>query len=597
MKHGRVFFKEDTAMDVCIIIPKTDIASFVVSVSGCTTTVSSVELADGEWHNLVPVTSHPGHYVNGYLAIHAIGQASGTTAAVKLESTVALFTLATKCDEPCKNGMVRLTRDEMMRVGKDTVVVKLRMTPAWKRHLTQAGQTDVRSEAVLDATDKDPSRVFYQFGTERGSYARLAADSYALKLDSCSWKTTLLRFVRQTELAALLLGYNLSDPGLLANDPESIYRVSKVTAELAAELFLAPLRAHGRYTLDSRFSKRVGVDDPDILSMPLFNQPRNYRVGFDCEDSALFVTYSAEQLADLFRFLDIYMAAKKLALDSLIIELGGVDQTDQIGARAIATVLSLAAKLVPLHVLVSMPKDGKKENSVLHAISMLVGRTPLRTLFGDAWQLAVSAGRIERVFTDTAAADEMLLAKARFDSGLSFTQDEQIGAVIADGVPIAVMDPCVFMSPCVSPHGAPTKWHHSWKAAVEGHAKEQQRFRVGLDASSGDVLDYTVIGVYGAGAALDLEKRKIALSALIFPFLGPTSVYSKDTFGEPFIYPRVGPPSLLPGPSFPAALEQIPVPRASETNGRPVVLSTHHSSEGTPVKLFANLPHSSLLVL
>lgn len=573
--------------------------SFVASATGCSITVSLSQLSDGNWHALIPVTSHPGKYTDGYIAFHYVGETEYAYSVTGLASFTKLGPVAADCTEGCTNGMLQSTRDLVIRVGKNDVKIRVRMTPAWKQVLLSPTATALlRSEPILleQTLQRDPSRVTYEIGTGRGSYAQLAAASYALKLESSDWKFTFRRFVRQTELAALLLGYNLSDPALFDIDADSIYRVSRVAAELAAELFLVPLRSHGRYTQDGMYGKKGGKDDVDFASIPLFNPPNEGRmVGFDCEDSTFYAVNDAEQLAALFRFLDVHVESLGITLDALVSEIGGIAQTDLIGASAIATVLSLAAKLVPLHVVVSMPKDGGKENSELHAISMLVGRSQIQTLFGDAWQLAVSADRLERVFID--GPSDMLTAKARLDSGLEFTQDEKIGAAIADGVPVCVMDACVFMNPCLSPHGSSAKWHHSWTRAASGHAKEQQRFRFGLDESSAIKLDYTIVGIYGAAAALNLESRKIAMSSLIFPFLGPTSIYSKDAFGEPFTYERIGPPTFLPGPSFPTALDQMPVPRATGQNDRPIVLSRHHSKNGTPIKLFADLAHSSLLVL
>jgi hypothetical protein len=239
-------------MEVCVQWPvSTDDDSvrprdtYVASLSGCAICVSShhwTAVGGKEiWAACLPANAVAGVYEHAYLAIHMLRETEkGAFSVIRLCDYVAVSDLAVECKLKTADGKLQMSASRQMAIGHGMQVsVRVRIEPTW-----QALFADPSLPTRLPAIERvsgDPVPDCYTIATsKRVGLAAWASAAFSPVMSDGNWNSVARRYIRQAELAACLLGHDLS------RELTAVHR-----SEIAAELLLAPLRAHGVYVVDT----------------------------------------------------------------------------------------------------------------------------------------------------------------------------------------------------------------------------------------------------------------------------------------------------------------------------------------------------------
>lgn len=574
---------------------------YVASVSSCAVAVHSrnwSHVGRGEtWHACVPTGCVPGLFPLHYLSVHTVRETQpGCHSVVQLCDHIALSKLAPLCVVLAANGMLQMSEASVMQLSAlCSVQIRVRMLPCWCEWYRGTHVVYKPPSAIIAA---DPVPACYSIGTrrhhsERTGLASWASAAYTPYLGASDWRAVLRRFKRQVQMAACLLGYNLEDT-----------LSAQAISEIAAEMLVVPLRAHGNYVVDTR--SRHPADQPaavdtrvrhrhtadrkghpaagscDIPSIPLFEAGV---VAYDCEDAAAFAVRSSCELWGLLNLLRVRSSGTDIGLSRMLSE----------SSETVAQCLQLAAGYAPLLLAISQPDDAR----TVHVMSLLVSRQGLLNLFGKDWQMALAAQRLSGSSLVSRSDKSTLQATARLDSGVNIAPGAKLYAsVVADAMP-CVVEGCAVMRGCVS---EPQKWPH----VGHGVPDNTRRFFFGLSEHDDFYGQCKVLGVYGAACGINLEERNMTLLQLLRDIVGKGIVLSEPTKGTLFYYDREI-QTLLPGPGFPAecSLQALPtdVPSTAHvsvqmqaTDVPPSARAPMQANRATEFRLFDDMPCASLVV-
>lgn len=566
---------EDAAM------PSRD--DYVASVSSCAVAVHSrnwSHVGSGEtWHACVPTGCIPGLFPLHYLSVHAVRETQpGCHSVVQLCDHVALSKLAPLCVVLAANGMLQMSEASVMQLSTScSVQIRVRMLPCWCEWLRATHIIYKPPSAILAA---DPVPACYSIGTcrserhsKRTGLASWASAAYTPYLGDSDWRAVLRRFERQVQMAACLLGYSLEDT-----------LSAQAISEIAAEMLIVPLRAHGKYVVDTRVRHRhtagqkghPAAGSCDIPTIPLFEAGV---VAYDCEDAAAFAVRSSCELWGLLNLLRVRSSGTDIGLSRMLSE----------PSETAAQCLQLAAGYAPLLLAISQPDDAR----TVHVMSLLVSRQGLLNLFGKDWQMALAAQRLSGSSLVSRSDKSTLQATARLDSGVNIAPGAKLYAnVVADAIP-CVVEGCAVMRGCVND---PQKWPH----VGHGVPDNTRRFFFGLSEHDDFYGQCKVLGVYGAACGINLEERDMTLLQLLRDIVGKGITLSEPTKGVLFYYDREI-QTLLPGPSFPAecSLQALPtdVPSTAHVSVQMQAPSARVSVQANrEFRLFDDMPCASLVV-
>jgi hypothetical protein len=403
-------------MEVCVKASKHAGARLLIlSVSNASLATTSSEWRPDKWHRLLPeghlAKTHGTHFlVLSKADVHAKRRAVG---GAQLVDRMPLKDVAALCAKAATvpDGLACTARPFGMAKDVFGVEVEVRM--------------DASLRDALAAYDPDPKlhhhgiieddhvKLGYQVGlNSKQTYGRWAAASYAPVQHGVGTVSTLQRFARQAELAALLFGINLEEPLAAAASG-----AASALCGVATEICMMPLRAHGVYVSDGK------RDRPTI---PFFGED-GYRAAFDCEDAAMFGVSEHMLLRDL-------LVPTTLGDEELRAQLlkGGCSP---LAVDNVVRALRLAAAYVPLHVVMSF--DGEE---MLHVAIIMVSQDHLPNIFGeDDWTralprgMAALASKQEAVLEPKLVDACMLLGDKRvkgFPHGLR-TRDKRFARAVA----------------------------------------------------------------------------------------------------------------------------------------------------------------------
>ncbi len=342
-------------------------------------------------------------------------------------------------------------------------------------------------------------------------------------------------------------------------------------------LFLfSPLFSNRYKKRDHRSSD--GHDDAsecDIPSVPLFRA--GCLAAYDCEDSAAFAVRSSNELWQLLQLIRV--RGQGFGIDTASsLETAGCAASR---SAEIAACLELAAMYAPLILTVKRGDDA----STLHVMALLASRQGLLNLFGQDWQMALTAARLSPAGERKHHHSEHgLRAEPRIDIGIELPPGTDVQADVVDDVPPCIAEACALMSGCLR---APQKWKHSPAPDY------RSRFMFGLSEEDTFYGSSVVVAVYGAACGKALENRNITLMQLLKDVLDPGTRRQHPIDGDIFFYPRCV-QTLLPGPAFPVECAVGAVPSPIARDKRAVL---RHGKGDVEFRLFDGIPCMKLSVV
>lgn len=518
----------------------------ILSVSNASLATTSSEWRPDKWHRLLPeghlAKTHGTHFlVLSKADVHAKRRAVG---GAQLVDRMPLKDVAALCAKAATvpDGLACTARPFEMAKDAFGVEVEVRMDASLRDALAAYDpDPKLRHHGIIE---DDHVKLGYQVGlNSKQTYGRWAAASYAPVQHGVGTASTLQRFARQAELAALLFGINLEEP--LAAAPAAAPArsaasgsaaggaVSGALCRVATEICVMPLRAHGVYVSDG---------DRDRPTIPFFGED-GYRAAFDCEDAAMFGV--SEQM--LLRDLLVPSTLSDEELRAQLLE-GGCSP---LAVDNVVRALRVAAAYVPLHVVMSFEGEG-----MLHVAIIMVSQDHLPNIFGeDDWTRALPRGHAALAPKQETALEPKLV------DACMLLGDKRVKGF---------------------PHGLRTR---------------DKRFARAVAHDDETYGTTRVVGIYGARIGVDLETNGVKLQ--LPQLLERITSMKPGPDWRVFKFKGPGALTLLPGPDLPVhRLAREPVPASRETPGEPRVawLSRDAAEKGDhTLLLFENLPAARLV--